>query len=379
MNGTIVAVMVALIAALAAIGLVTGKAATKEEPVSRPAAAAPSIASIARRVEQVRRLRFDHLPPVRRVTNAQARADALRELDEELPPSELGQAEQLLKLLRLIPADASLRQLMGKAFGSEVGGYYVPRTGKLSVVGGGGGLLREITLAHELTHALEDQHFDLDRNSSSGLLDDRSAADSAVREGSATVVMVDYVILKQTGQLKVPEALRQRVLSALDDAAVPPSSGLPRYLRDSLVFPYPAGARLIDRAQQRGGWAAVNRLYGADAPVSSEQVMHPAKRHDPPVRVRIPSAGAAQMHGDFGEFDTRELLLGANGSAAASRAAAGWGGGAFALFRDRLAMTWTWDTPRDAAEFRTALRHTARDLHGTASRAGAQTTLTIAR
>jgi hypothetical protein len=378
-NGTIAAVMVALVAGLAAIGLLTGGDSSAPKPAAPRARAGPSIRQIALEVEQVRQLRFKELPPVRRVTNAQARADALHELDEELPPSELAQAERLLKLLRLIPADASLRRLMGKAFGSEVGGYYVPRTGKLSVVGGGGGLLREVTLAHELTHALEDQHFDLDRKSSSGLLDDRSAADSAVREGSATVVMVDYVILKQTGQLKAPEALRQRVLSALDDAAVPPSSGLPRYLRDSLVFPYPAGARLIDRTQQRGGWAAVNRLYAADAPVSSEQVMHPAKRHDPPLRVRIPSAGAAQMHGDFGEFDTRELLLGANTAAAASRAAAGWGGGAFALFRDRLAMSWTWDTPRDAAEFWSALRRTARDLHGTASRAGAQITLTIRR
>jgi hypothetical protein len=184
--------------------------------------------------------------------------------------------------------------------------------------------------------------------------------------------MVDYVILEQTGQLKVPEALRQRVLSALDDAAVPPSSGLPRYIRDSLVFPYPAGARLVDRVQQRGGWRAVNRLYGADAPVSSEQVIHPAKRHDPPVRVRIPGEASAQMHGTFGEFDTRELLR-------SGRAAAGWGGGAFALFPDRLVIRWAWDTPRDAAEAWTALRATARTLNGTASRQGGETTLTVRR
>jgi hypothetical protein len=308
---------------------------------------------------------------VRRVTNSQARVDALRELDQELPPEKRAQAQALLKLLRLIPADADLRKLLGQAFGTEVGGYYVPRTGKLSVVGGAGGLLREVTLAHELTHALEDQHFDLDRDGTAGLIDDRSVADAAVREGTATLVMVDYVILEQTGQLKVPEALRQRVLSALDDAAVPKSSGLPRYIRDSLVFPYPAGARLVDRVQQRGGWSAVNRLYGADAPVSSEQVMHPAKRHDPPVRVRIAGERAAQAHGNFGEFDTRELL--------GKRAAAGWGGGEFALFRDRLVLSWTWDTPRDAAEAWTALRARAPDLHGTASHAGAQTKLTIAR
>jgi hypothetical protein len=377
-NGTIAVVLVALIAGLAAIGLVTGEKSSSSASGGASAAAEPSIASIANQVERIRQLRFDHLPPGRRVTNATARRDALDELDRELPPRKLAQSEQMLKLLHLIPQSASLRSLLGKAFGNEVGGYYDPRTGKLSVVGGGGGLLREITLAHELTHALEDQHFDLGKDGGGGVLDDRSVADTAVREGSATIVMVDYAIFKQTGGLKVPEQLRQRVLGALDDASVPSSSGLPRYVRESLVFPYPAGARLIDRVQRRGGWAAVNRLYGADAPKSSEQIMHPSKFHDPPKRVSIPGVGA-QLRGTVGEFDTEQLLRDENGAARSRRAAAGWGGGSYALFPDRLVLRWTWDTPTDTAEAWSALRRTARALHGRASRSGALTTLTIPR
>jgi hypothetical protein len=312
------------------------------------------------------------------VTAEQARRDTLRELHREVPPRELARDQEVLRLLRLIPAGTNLSQLLGKAFGTEVGGYYVPRTGQLSVVGGAGGLLREITLAHELTHALEDQHFNIDRHGGGGLLDDRSVADATVREGTATLVMVDYVIVKQIGSTKVPEQVRQRVLSALDDASVPQSSGLPRYVRESLVFPYPTGARLIDRVQRRGGWSAVNRLYGPGAPVSSEQVMHPAKRHDPPVRVVI-AARHAQLRGDVGEFDTEQLLRAANGRARSSRAAAGWGGGEFALFPKRLVLCWTWDTRRDEDQFWTALRRTARNLHGTPNRHGGQTTLTIPR
>jgi hypothetical protein len=377
-NGTIAAVIVALIAALAAIGLLTGSESSTESKARPAAAAGPSIALIAHRVERVRELRFEHLPPVRRVTGEQARKDTLRELDREVPPRDLARDQEMLRLLGLIPAGADLRKLLGKAFGTEVGGYYVPRTGTLSVVGGAGGLLREITLAHELTHALEDQHFDIDRHGDGGLLDDRSVADATVREGTATLAMVDYVIVKQIGSTKVPEQVRQRVLSALDDASVPQSSGLPRYVRESLVFPYPTGARLVDRVQRRGGWSAVNRLYGPGAPVSSEQVMHPSKRHDPPLRVAIPG-GPAQMQGDFGEFDTEQLLRAANGRAGAARAAAGWGGGAFALFPSRLVLRWKWDSPRDEDQFWTALRRTARKLHGTPSRHGGQTTLTIAR
>jgi hypothetical protein len=387
MNGTIAAVMAVLVAVLAAIGLATGSDSSSPSGRSSAAPAGPSIATIANRVERVRGLRFKRLPPVRRVTPEQARRDALRGLDKAVPPRDIAGEEELLKLLGLIPADASLRKLLGKLFGSEVGGYYDPDTGKLSVVGGPGGLAREITLAHELTHALEDQHFHLDTGPGTGFRRDRSIADTTVREGTATLMMVDYVIFKQTGRTEVPKAASEKVLSALDQAAVPPSSGLPRYLRESLVFPYPTGARLVDRAERSGGWGAVNRLFGRDAPVSSEQVMHPAKlrSHEPPVRVRVGDRRAF-ARGDFGEFDTEQLLRAANGRARSRRAAAGWGVAGFAIRRRtedhyRLELRWVWDSGRDADEFEPALRRSARTLHGatTVTRSGRQVTLSLRR
>ncbi len=97
MNGTIAAVMAALVAVLAAIGLLTGKEAKKEEPSSPRAAAVagPSIATIAGRVERVRELRFKRLPPARRVTSSQARAEALKELDSQIPPHDVAGEEEL--------------------------------------------------------------------------------------------------------------------------------------------------------------------------------------------------------------------------------------------------------------------------------------------
>jgi hypothetical protein len=388
MNGTIAVVIAVLVAVLAAIGLVTGSDSSAPAARSSAAPAGPSIATIAHRIEKVRDLRFKRLPPARRVSSSQARVEALRELDREVPPRDMAGEEELLKLLGLIPPDADLRKLLGKAFGSEVGGYYDPRTGRLSVVGGSGGLLREITLAHELTHALEDQHFNLETAPGTGFNRDRSTADATVHEGTATLAMVDYVIFKQTGRTQVPEGLRQRVLSALDDAAVPSSSGLPRYVRESLVFPYPRGARLVDRVRRSGGWKVVNRLFGRDAPVSSEQVMHPAKlrSHERPVRVPLRVGGGRPFaQGDFGEFDTEQLLRAANGRARSRAAAAGWGGGGFSIRRlpgqGRYALTlrWGWDSDHDADEFEPALRRTARTLQGTTkvTRSGRWVTLTL--
>jgi hypothetical protein len=371
MNRMAAAVMVGLAAVLAAIGLLTGK--DDSDRGEEVGGKEPSIAAVARGVERVRQLRFEHLPRVRHVSGEQARSAGLREMDRELPRHALLAEQRVLELLGLLPPGADLRELLGTALASEVGGYYVPRADTLSIVDGfASGLTGEITLAHELTHALEDQHFGIEPPPWDSFGRDRSVADGALREGTATIVMVDYVVRKQAGVTKVPAAVRARVLKALDDAAVPESSGLPRYLRENLVFPYAVGARLVDRIQRRGGWSAVNRAFGRDAPVSSEQVMHPAKydSRERPVRVRVPAPGDTRLveQGDFGEFDTEQLLRAANGRARSKRAAAGWGGGGFVLWRREarygLTLGWVWDSARDAREFAAAARHTAERLGG---------------
>jgi hypothetical protein len=370
-------VIAALVAILAVVGLLTGSTDSNEESAD---GGVPSIASIARGVERVRELRFEHLPRVRRVSGEQARADGLRELDRETPPRALAGEERLLKMLGLLPARASLRDLAGKTLASEVGGYYVPRTGTLSIVGEAaqGGILGEITLAHELTHALEDQHFGIGSHGAAGFRRDRGTAETALHEGTATIAMVDYAVLKQTGRADIPASVRAQAVKALGKAAVPASSGLPRYLREGLVFPYAAGARLVNRIEGRGGWAAVNRAFRRNEPASTEQVMHPAKydADEAPVRVRVAAPPGTHLveQGDFGEFDTEQLLRAANGRARSARAAAGWGGGGFALWRVGgrygLELRWVWDSARDAREFAAALRFTARRLGGATVKSG---------
>jgi hypothetical protein len=388
-NRTFAGVAVGLTAVLAAIGLLTGDEA---EPKGE-APEGTSVAQAARGVERVRELEFERLPRVKHVSGAQARRDGLRELDRGVTPRALATEESLLKLLGLIPPRASLRELLGKALSNEVGGYYVPRTQTLSIVGAGGalGLVGEVTLAHELTHALEDQHFGIDAGPATGFRRDRGVADSALREGTATVAMVDYLVRKQGGGKDIPASLRGRALKELADIALPASSGLPRYVREGLVFPYAAGAQLVNRIEGRGGWGAVDRAFGPDAPVSSEQIMHPRayEGRERPRRVRVPSlasalpAGAERVgQGDIGEFDTEQLLREANGRALSRRAATGWGGGAFALWRlpggrDVLAARWVWDTARDTREFERAAARTARALGGAAA-LGAGRTVALA-
>ncbi len=378
MNRSVAAVILGLIAVLGAIGLLTGKA--EEEAPAPPrgeAGADVSVERIARRVERIRELDFERLPRVSRVSPNQARAAALAEYDRYVPPAQQEAGERLLKLLGLLPADASLRETLAQATASEVGGYYVPRTDTLALVRGAGldGVLAEVALAHELVHALEDQRFGLEPGAET-LWRDRATARSGLTEGTATLAMVDYLAQAQGAGDELPPALRERVLDQIGDLAIPAGGGLPRYVRESLVFPYAAGARLVSRIESEGGWAAVDEAYGERPVLSSEQLIHPEKYSsgERPASVRLPGLdellpeGAERLtRGDLGEFDTEQFLREGNGRERSERAAAGWGGSAFELWGlpeggEVLVAAWQWDTQRDAEEFEAAASRRLREL-----------------
>jgi hypothetical protein len=376
LNGSVAGVLAALVVALAAIGLLTGK----DEPAPRPTAAVPagprlSVERVAHRVERIRELRFERLPRLRSVSAEQARAAALTEFDRYVSRPEQEAGERLLKLLGLLPADASLRDTLAQATASEVGGYYVPRTGTLALVRDAGlqGVLGEVALAHELVHALEDQHFGLEPGAGQ-LWRDRATARSGLTEGTATLAMVEYLAASQ-GADELSGELRERVLDRIGELAIPAAGGLPRYVRESLVFPYAAGAALVNRIQGGGGWAAVDEAFGARPVLSTEQLMHPEKygSGDDPVTVRLPDLGdrlppgKRLTRGDLGEFDTEQFLREGNGRERSGRAAAGWGGSAFELWElsqggEVLVAEWAWDTKRDAREFRRAAERRLRGL-----------------
>jgi hypothetical protein len=355
-----------MIAALFGVGVLT---ADDSETGSDPEGSDPScqvdIERVAERLERIRDLEFERLPPVRTITPDEAREEGLAVLDEEYPPERRAEDEEVLTLLGLIPEGSDLRELAGTVFGEEVAGFYDDRTKAMTLVAGAAsGSEGEITLAHELTHALEDQHFDLRPEAG---LDDERTARAALVEGTATVAMVDYSARFLTGGL----AGRRQLLDQLQIADLLESdSGLPPYLQRSLLFPYAAGARFVDAI---GTWAPANRALRGSGPASTEQVLHPRKyrareRPLPVEPARPPGRGWKRVaDGTIGEFDTAELVRTADSPLRAARAAAGWGGGRYDLWRtgDRslLSLAWRWDTRRDAAEFAAALpRYVERTL-----------------
>jgi hypothetical protein len=315
------------------------------------------------------------LEPKREVDPQVLNAAQVRERMEKLfardnPPDLVHANEQLLKGLGLVPEDADLKKLSIDMQTSSVAGFYDPVAKELFVVSQTGALgpVERVTFAHEFTHALQDQHFDLTAFYKTSIgQSDRGLAGLSVIEGDATAVMtvwaqenLNLVELLQLGTSSDPESLR-----LLDD--------LPPILRESLLFPYQTGLQFVLELQARGGEEEVDDAFDA-LPLSTEQVMHFEKyeAHEKPVAMTIDTGIAGRMgqgwketlQDTLGEFQIGVWLRGNAGDAnTPTAAAAGWGGDRIALLEgpnDAWAILWltSWDTEQDAREFRDAAADT---------------------
>jgi hypothetical protein len=255
----------------------------------------------------------------------------------------------------------------GSVFGSQVAGYYDPRSKRLKIVTGtatANRVLNEMVIAHELDHALEDQVIGLDEDLATQS-DDRGLAYTALLEGSATFLMYDYVLRYFKGDVALGGLLGGS-LSGTDG-----TGSLPPFVLASLLFPYQAGNAFVQTLYRRGGgtWTLVNLAERTRPPQTTEQVLHPEKWIDAeralPVTVPSPGHGWRRLAaGTFGEWQTGQLL--ALSGRAWADAAAGWGGDRYALYRrdgaDVVVLRWRFDTPGDAGEFLPVLEAAAAEM-----------------
>jgi hypothetical protein len=350
------------------------------DTVHRPAAAAeqrPDLSRlavrltplVAHRVERIRGLRFRSLPRPRVISAA--RFEALNEREAGgSAKRRLDAGAVELKLLGLVDFGTDLSTLTGDA-SQLAAAAYDPHNGHLYVIRDAvpdNRALTEFVLAHELTHALEDQHFGLVEPEAAG--DDRQLAALALDEGTATAVMTDY------GRRYLdPLALAGSALG-LDTS----SHGVPPALIKQIEFAYFRGAAFVtDLYDEADGWNAVDIAIRSGGPLSTEQVIHPQKYllGERPLPVAVgASPGPAWRRvdsGTIGEFATGQILELGTAPATAHNGAAGWGGDRYALWARRgsplrceeeatcrgsfaLALAWRWDSGRDRRQFERALR-----------------------
>lgn len=304
-----------------------------------------------------------------------AREDAVEQIKgiyaEEIPPEESERLSQFYIAFDFLPPGSDYVALYLDALEAQVGGFYDSVSKEMNTLmlsGDAPGdqlpLLEQITYAHEFTHALQDQHFDLEAlDAVTSENPDQGLALLALIEGDATLVMNAYVqAISERNPLGTAMQLLAQGFST-DTLFLPP--GLPDIVVSELLSSYTEGAAFVGVLQAEGGWEAVDAAFQPEnLPQSSEQILHPAKylSGEGPLTVDLTDPTLDPIwetvwDTTFGEFYLREYLKNQLSNRPAAQAAAGWGGDNYQIYRNTETgeLAWLmrieWDTGVEAAEF----------------------------
>lgn len=323
----------------------------------------PELTRIAERTSDIRGLPLKKAVPFIECPEIAIRFQLMEEFDEEMPADEIDADEKLLVALGLFPPDKSLEKVLTDVYTEQIAGTYDTESKEITIVAGKstGGVMDELTTSHEVTHALQDQNFGLDKAplENEDYNGDNDLAVTSLVEGDAMLTMTlyarDNVNASQLRELAGEETSSEQ----LDNS--------PLYLRKSLLFPYEEGFAFVQELAS-GGENAVDRAL-ADPPLSSEQIIHPEKyieTRDNPRAVPVPDISASLGEGwkkinedCMGEFDLNvwfEQYFPTRGKLDVGE---GWGGNTVQYYqgpgRKHVVINdFAWDTAGDADEFFTA-------------------------
>lgn len=281
-------------------------------------------------------------------------------LAEGLPSDYLPTYERAMKILGALPQKADLRKSLLSMLSEQIAGLYDDKTKKLYIMEDFDlkKPLARIILAHEICHALQDQHFHLSKLPLQDVQNsDAALAALSVVEGDATVLMQEYAVehLRAKDLLQLTEALQ------VDQSAY---KAAPYLLRQQLIFPYITGMEFVMMAEALD--EDIRTELFRKPPTTTEQVLNPelylAKQGDTSTSWSLPSLSPSlgtswtrDLVSNMGQFGIQTMFEGWREWEAAKEAAPGWDGDRYAYYRngeDHL-LVWrtAWDSESDAAEF----------------------------
>jgi len=299
-----------------------------------------------------------HAPVKRRlVSKADVEKYASGRLGKEEYAKQMAQAELTMKKLGFLPREFNLRDFLVKATGQEIAGYYDDETKTISLLNWVPADRQQPILAHELTHALQDQNYDLAKwmkAASKGAAkkhdeienDDGAVARKAVVEGSAMVVYVDYVLAPLGRNLKDTPALiyemEEPAVKAVQDSQM--MHDAPMILREAGSFAYNEGLIFEGELLHRGGKEMAFAGVFARPPKNSHEVLQPQAYLD---GEKLPGVGVPDLKqligdqydvydsGGIGQLDVRAYLKQWGERKNADEVSAAWQGGAYVAFRKK--------------------------------------------
>lgn len=359
--------------------LINSRSATsqaKQRPAisSRAAREAAVVSTTAAVLEETSKIR--ELPILRPVkSGAQSRSEIermlVKNLYEQMTTAQMHATEVAYRKFGLAPANFEYRPLIIKVLIEQVAGYYDPVAREFYLADWLELETQKPVMAHELTHALQDQHFNLRRFQKWPHGDsDAQLAAHALIEGDATLAMMVYMAKNPLVALAFTRSLSSGVSTVQFNQA-------PRTLRESLIFPYLQGSEWATFVYKRDGFAGLSKAF-TNLPLSTEQILHPEKylTYERPLKITLSDASGllnaakgttaelptsswrridSDVNGEWGYYLLLDQFL--NSPSESRRAAAGWAGDRYNVYEGAnpgqvmITHVSAWDTPADAGEF----------------------------
>lgn len=313
-------------------------------------------------IEEDRGLPFLEIPTVTILDTTDFTARVRSTLEDDLDRDEIAGEQAILELLGMLDGSTDLYGLLVDLYAEQVAGFYDPDEDELVVPVSVDGItpLQEITIAHELVHALTDQHFDFndvyEDRLENGTGDDVSGVLGLV-EGDATYQQ--FLFLESMDPAAAVDAALESL--AFDSTVFDEA---PLWIQRDLTFPYEHGFVFAGFIVSEDGLKGLDETY-LDLPVSSEQILHPEKylRSEGPsdlAPLRVDLDGW-ELFDDvtIGEWGIRLLLLDVLRPGELTQAAAGWGNDTYRAFLrgEDSAIAWQYqgETETDAEDLTNGL------------------------
>lgn len=280
------------------------------------------------------------------------RAYVLSQMDEEKNPAERYAEERSAEAFGLIPKGFPLDSFIVDLLTEQIAGLYDPKAREFYIADWIPLEDQRMVMAHELTHALQDQHFQIDAwTKAARPNDDAELARESVLEGSAMAAMVDY-LLRGTGRSVADLPKIDPALFTNESGDSPKLKEAPPFIKDAMIFPYIGGLTFSVAMLKQGGWNAVSAVF-ARPPVSTQQIIHPELYKSgrispamvigkesgsivvPPLEKQLGAGWAKLDENVMGEFGWEEILKQFLGDGKAKPIAAFWDGDRYELYEQK--------------------------------------------
>jgi hypothetical protein len=307
-----------------------------------------------------------------------------KNMDEDKDVQRLKRTELVLKKFGLLPKDFNLQTFLVGLLEEQVAGYYDSKTKTVNLLDWVAPDLQRPVLAHELTHALQDQSFGLDKwlkKNSEDLdakknltaddmtKDENSEARQAIVEGQAMVVLLDYMLAPMHRTVadspEMVDMLSEEMRSGTPDSVQ--YKNAPIFLKDSLTFPYRYGVEFEAELLRAQGKEKAFAATFQNPPRTSREIMEPrtyiSGEHVLPLELpdfkQIFKEYERFDVGAIGEFDVAVLAEQYAGEDAARKIYPSWRGGYYYSVHPKgnpsgplgLMFVSRWSSDKAAAQF----------------------------